>query len=354
MQWNCPHCGVTLAVADETLGTGWSFSRCYKCGGFALIRKSEINIIKVDKAPPGERIILPEASKNPSIALMGKEASQKLAKHMNQKISKSETTENSNSSNTSPPPFLNSQKKIDLSEMGSNLENKTSKLFENIPDPLPEIPEDDNTRMIPYGIAATACLVLLSGSYLFIQGQSLYKKTHILNVNEEELSGKQIQSATHQINTETNSNGVEKKLVAALTPPIVIDQVQQSAMAPLKLNQELNSPGEVGQTPLQKNNLTSSNDLKPQPISTLFVRVRLKKVNLHSGPGMSYPIVGSATPEYIFNVSDWSERWFQISLKSDSETKTLGWIRNDLVQTVGDKDLVSGSGITAPNINPLR
>src|SRR3954463_171422 len=82
MQWSCPHCGVTLAVPYETLGTGWSFSRCYKCGGFALIRRAEVNIIKVDKAPPGERVILPEASRDPANGMLSENATLQLAKHM--------------------------------------------------------------------------------------------------------------------------------------------------------------------------------------------------------------------------------------------------------------------------------
>src|SRR5689334_19794241 len=81
MQWSCPHCGVALAVPHDTLGTGWSFSQCYRCGGYALVRKTEINIIKVDKAPPGEKVILPEASEDPSNRLMSQEATQKFVKH---------------------------------------------------------------------------------------------------------------------------------------------------------------------------------------------------------------------------------------------------------------------------------
>lgn len=68
MRWNCPHCGIQLAVADDKLPTGWAFSRCFKCGGFGLIRRMEVNVIKVDKAPPGEKVLLPEASEEPRIS----------------------------------------------------------------------------------------------------------------------------------------------------------------------------------------------------------------------------------------------------------------------------------------------
>src|SRR4051812_36345995 len=99
MHWCCPHCGISLTVSEETLGTGWSFSRCYKCGGFALIRRAEVNIIKVDKAPPGERVILPEASKDPSTGMLSENATQKFAKHMGAKS----RGENSTIQQTPPP-----------------------------------------------------------------------------------------------------------------------------------------------------------------------------------------------------------------------------------------------------------
>lgn len=45
MRWNCPHCSTALAISDEKLGNGWSFSRCYKCAGFALVRRNEAKIV---------------------------------------------------------------------------------------------------------------------------------------------------------------------------------------------------------------------------------------------------------------------------------------------------------------------
>lgn len=77
MRWNCPHCGVNLAVIDDQLSTGWSFSRCYQCGGFALVRQAEINVIKVDRAPQGERVLLPESHETP---MLSDEATRNLQK----------------------------------------------------------------------------------------------------------------------------------------------------------------------------------------------------------------------------------------------------------------------------------
>src|SRR5690242_7501514 len=60
MQWRCPHCGVALSLPENTVTSGWSFTRCYKCGGFGLVRKAEISVIKIDQVPAGEHVLLPE------------------------------------------------------------------------------------------------------------------------------------------------------------------------------------------------------------------------------------------------------------------------------------------------------
>lgn len=80
MRWNCPHCGTHLGIADDKMSTSWSFSRCYQCAGYALIRKSEVNIIKVDRAPAGEKVLLPESSENP---LLSEAATRTLNRYTN-------------------------------------------------------------------------------------------------------------------------------------------------------------------------------------------------------------------------------------------------------------------------------
>ena len=68
MRWDCPHCHTQLTVTDDKLQTGWSFSRCFQCGGFSLVRKSDVNLIKIDQAPNGERVV---ATEKPTPALTG-------------------------------------------------------------------------------------------------------------------------------------------------------------------------------------------------------------------------------------------------------------------------------------------
>lgn len=56
MRWNCPHCQSPITAA-EAVRNEWSFSKCHRCGGFALIKSGESNPIKIFQAPPGERIL---------------------------------------------------------------------------------------------------------------------------------------------------------------------------------------------------------------------------------------------------------------------------------------------------------
>ncbi len=48
-------------MANEQLPSGWAFSRCITCLGFALVRPGAKNIIKVDTAPAGENVLLPNS-----------------------------------------------------------------------------------------------------------------------------------------------------------------------------------------------------------------------------------------------------------------------------------------------------
>ena len=174
MQWSCPHCGIHLALSMDKVGSGWSFSRCYKCGGFALIRKAEVNVIKVDKAPPGERVLLPEATETPAAGLTSEDASQKLAKHVAPKPS------------ALPPEF---KSRVEL-----------------LPDALPEIPKKGRKQnIIPVGITLAAALTLVSGYYLFGQAQIVWKKARQYASNEA--------TASHTI---------------------ITDEMQQSSMAPIR------------------------------------------------------------------------------------------------------------------------
>ncbi len=51
MRWNCPHCLTMVSVGDDKIGSGWLFSKCYKCSGFSLVRRTEVEVVKVEGSP---------------------------------------------------------------------------------------------------------------------------------------------------------------------------------------------------------------------------------------------------------------------------------------------------------------
>ncbi|MEK6704574.1 MAG: hypothetical protein AABZ06_02190 [Bdellovibrionota bacterium] len=151
MQWNCPHCGMSLAVHDDKISSGWSFSKCYKCGGFSLVKRSEANVIKVDKAPRGENVLLPESSETP---LMRREALENLATFLRPAAT--------NKMITPPPP----------PPMGA---------LRSMPGPLPLVESSGSIgpvyrRFLPAAIGLASVATIASGAYMYLQGPTLSEK----------------------------------------------------------------------------------------------------------------------------------------------------------------------------------
>jgi hypothetical protein len=326
MQWSCPHCGVHLAISDETLGTGWSFSRCYKCGGFALVRKTEINVIKVDKAPPGEKVLLPEASGDPTNGLMSEKATQKYVKHTlsQPKVEK----QIPKATLPTPPQFVPGMAKVNGIDITAT----------SFPEPLPEIISSTvKSKAIPAGITLAALLAIGSGVYLYIQGQALWHKARESALNQDkglQQKATAATSPTQQKDAELAPTSLTVASNQKTNPNVITDQVQQSAMAPLKAALALD---------------TSASAARPDGIT---VKLRTKQANLYSGPGTNYPIVGTAMSETQYFVSDWNDRWFKLIQRNGPSVINVGWIRNDLIQILPAGS--AGSRVAAPNLNPLR
>ena len=317
MRWSCPHCGINLAVADEKLGSGWSFSRCYKCAGFALVRKSEVNLIKVDKAPIGENILLPEATET-SIPMMSREATDNLEKF----ISRGETASAANKPSIKP-----AQKKIPVTAPKiPNAPNVLNSAIQgNLPKPLPEIPVKTRYRMLPAAIGITGTLAIASGIYLYIQGQSLWQKAH-QEVRHAQATAEKSAPVRQVASIENNSpNTASAPILAAQTTgigEIVTDQVRQSAMAPAR--------------PSTANPTLTSNDADsdlPEVPAEFTVRIRNANGKLRSGPGMQFPVLRIADTNIEYTVTEWRDRWFKIAPKgAENPDQLSAWIRNDLVQ----------------------
>lgn len=280
MKWNCPHCGVILAIGDDKINGGWSFSRCYKCSGHALVRRAEISVIKVDRAPPGERVLLPEGSESPQLG-MSQVATQQYAR-----VTAAQTPVHVQSSVQSVAPASNAQSSAAQMMAQQILAQQTP----GIGIPMTDVhgisarrSDRTNNRTLPIAMGMAATLAIASGGYLLIQGRALWNK------------------ATQSV-------------AQAPAPQVVSVTTQQAA------------PMSEPVQPLAA--MTTTANSAP----SLTVKPKSNATQLHSGPGLAFPVVGTANPDAQFRVLEWKERWFRLAdSKSD---QTVGWVRNDQMDSV--------------------
>ncbi|MCM2321746.1 MAG: hypothetical protein NDJ90_00620 [Oligoflexia bacterium] len=337
MRWNCPHCGISLAVSDDKLGAGWSFSRCYKCGGFALIRRAEVNLVKVDRAPAGEHIILPEGTEDP-VSMLSEDAAQNLARlrqnaQQRPVIRPATTTQNPAHSpnlampnlampnlampNLAMPPLPPQMTAPHLPLPGSQ------QAVPPLPSPLPELPvtpaRSVRAKTLSVAISLAAVATIASGIYLYLQGRALWDRATSVAANA---------IAPAESNIRPASSRLSEVVAAPSLASEMSDQVRHNAMAPMREP----AAGDPAAAPSQKQGeapTQSANDALP---SLLVVQSKGKSVDMHSGPGSLYPTIGYAEPGQRLIVADWNDRWFKVI--ADSKT---AWVRTDLVQVVPAK-----------------
>jgi len=323
MRWSCPHCGVNLAVSDEKLGSGWSFSRCYKCGGFALVRKSEVNLIKVDKAPVGENVLLPEANEVP---VLSRDAAKNLANIINNPkptvLPNTQTHASSESDSKAVPKFLT--------------ENTEAPTFAT-KGPNHVVSAKPQYRFLPMAIGLTGMITIASGVYLYLQGEAIWNQ--IRAPQQKVVTRTPVEVPTQQETAPTSVEPATPGIITANMAPLLTDQLRQSAMAPTRsdadantkaVKEALNSANTTES--LENEETASAND------NNLIVRVRAANTKLRSGPGLTYSIRGYANPTVEYSVLEWRERWFRVSPKSAEDVnQSSAWVRNDLVEIVRDK-----------------
>lgn len=319
MQWNCPHCGILLAVSDSAIGAGWAFSKCYKCGGYALIRKAEVNVIKVDKAPPGERVILPEASADPEQSLLNKAASERMGKIMDHRrpaqVGFYPRKESSSLVHSDP---------VDISQS-------------YLPEALPEIPNKaKRSYLMPIGISTTALVTLISGFYLVQQGQNLSVQTPSQSLGQ----GAPL------------SHLPAKAERAKLDKAELVDRVQKSAMAPVRGGSFLESEGsvlnEATRLGTAKDDVAGNLPEKATPqgaqqFAPIFVKMRNMKINVYAGPGTDFAVIGTPLADFQYHVTEWNNRWFKVTGRMRRIGDTLGgldeisgWVQNESVQVISN------------------
>ena len=101
----------------------------------------------------------------------------------------------------------------------------------------------------------------------------------------------------------------------ALTQAVVTDSISRGAMAPDRQKE-------------MQNQLAAAASFEIEALSP--------RVQLRSGPGTQYSVVGTVAPAQKYAVADWSERWFRIVVEknADGSGKSFAWVRNDLVRLV--------------------
>ena len=274
MRWNCPHCSAQLALADEKLNAQWSFARCYKCGGTSMLRTQTPIPVKVDRAPAGEILHLPEATEQP---LLSKDAQANFNRIVH-----------------GPKPSI-----------------RTAERRSRKPQPAPAaelyLPEMAEPKRVPIGIlpiaiGMTAALAVTSGIYLFLESQSFRPRMDL----------------SSQISNDAPSEYPEVVKAPPLVPQSNIarmDRIQESAMEPLRTEKE--------------------DDFEGRKIAAategLEVQIVGEHANVHAGPGTEFPVVATALPHQGYKVLNWNGRWFKVSIE-DKGRKFQGWLRNDLVQ----------------------
>jgi|GEM_PF-6408765 len=277
MLWNCPHCNIKLKVVDEKVGTGWTFSRCCKCAGIALIRKPEASVVKVDRVPSGESILLSEICELPQSTL-------------------SELSKN-------PSIHVHDQPQSPV------IENQDYRSVERA----------QTTQRRTMGAIITICAVITvaSGMYLYIESQNRDEKAAIIN---EQASAEEpkVESEEKTVPVETSANIMNGPSTLAATTPSsneeheVVDQVSNQAMAPVR-------PTVVSEKP----------ELAP-----LIVRPNAEDVEFRSEPGPDYEKIGKADSKQNYVVLDWSNQWFKVRLPSSNSAAQVGWVRADQVEVV--------------------
>jgi Zn-finger nucleic acid-binding protein len=179
MHWDCPHCGVTLTISEERAGAGWSFSRCSRCNGFALIRRAETHVIKVDRAPSGEKVLIPDAAAsahtNPAQNHLMSASAQRRLNEITRPIARQ----------VAPPAPPIEARYTDLRVPSSEPLPIGLPPSIALPQPLPYLAEApsapktprlknsfDLIKALPFAMGVFGTIAIGSGFYLFQQGQA--------------------------------------------------------------------------------------------------------------------------------------------------------------------------------------
>ena len=361
MQWSCPHCRTQLTTSEDHLGSGWSFSRCAHCNGYSLIRKTEINVIRVDKAPPGEKIIpshpyfsKPEEIESPSISPSPSPATStlalgstpltsspltpspltpdptphpsELAKRLNEKTQ----------SKLSPPPFTpsNSIPSLSNTQAVHPTTQMSPTLKENIHSLNPSLPESSAARTLeapprlesqktqhttpPHSPSAALSSSIHPRPQDLILKNPALEETRALSQITLNISGTQFPNRdsrsqtqpTHPLFSHPPSSSSRSythtvlAIIGILTGGFVVMNQRNIILHDAHLEEVMTD--EVKQTALAP--VASSEQHKK------WIETQKELLNAHEGPGSHFPVITQLAPYTLYEVQDIQNSWIKVGL----------------------------------------
>lgn len=292
MKWNCPHCGTPIAVADHSLGSEWSFSRCYRCSGFSLVRAEDAQVIKahspkavaVPAAPPTEDFKLSAQALKNLQALQERKTSARTEQNSSAGAVPKRPSFLAQDIQPPPPP---KKKKPAALVAERSADQSTATKIPDLPEPLPSTPKKNwivrwAQQLLPF----TGAAAVLAAGGLYIQLQE-----------PDSMPAPQIAQAPAPQNIQTPPRPPQSAGATAAIEP-GSDQLNQAAAAPV-------AP------------------------AAFEVKVKINRAILRSAPTTESNPLGYAELGAALKAIDFKDNWIQVQVPT---SQLKAWIRNDLIQ----------------------
>lgn len=344
-----------------------------------MVRRPEINIVKVDRVPDGERIIVtgPEAppllseQANRNLARYTAPADKAVVRPVTQRRGQQpplQAVASPRGSAPSPklpeipanlrkkpapggppgpgtPPHTQTQTQTQAPHETSPAAVATVTPITRaaappraslqdylVPEPLPELSTlvvPSRPRLLPIAMGVAGAVMVGSGIYLFLQGQSVLEKSRSHSGRPSvslSSAAKPVPARFPELQSlpARDANGAPATALASSSPTKYTDQVHHEAMAPER------HPATAGTSP----------DPQDAPMT---VRTRRDNIRLRSGPGTGYPVVAIVDENTRLVVTDWSANWFKVQLPEMNDPNEpheyqalprIAWVPTEVVQVI--------------------
>jgi hypothetical protein len=323
MQWSCPHCRAQLVTSQNDLGSGWSFSRCAHCTGYSLIRKTEINVIRVDKAPPGEKLIPSQLWKSESKNTEPSISAHPISTHPNASpqthpvsaFDLAQQLHEKKQKSITPPPFIHPHPPNHLKEnadpLSTSVASKQALTLPPIQNLNLEKPSskglDFNSAAIPAqeeaaipSFSPPEGTKTLSDITLSISGTHFPEHELRSRIQSQNLS--QHSPSSHQASR--SKPYALLALIGILTGSLVI--LNQKTFIPNEASPEAILTDQVKETALAPVPSTDQ--------SKKWVETQKEMVNAYNGPGSHFAVVTQLAPYTLYEVIEIQDSWLKINL----------------------------------------